>query len=110
MTQLNSIFSLGDWQFMPAVGPYIGALIILVLAIIAVRNTRARRAELAHLRRDIGKLSEGVRYLVDAEQRRFLQALKASKDKDAAPNNVGPSQQPSDSGSIVTLIPQRDDK
>jgi hypothetical protein len=51
-----------------------------VLVFVAARKVRARQTELARLRADVNRLSDDVKYLMNAEQRRFLMELKSPQD------------------------------
>lgn len=103
------MFESGDWQFIFQVGVCLGAIIIIVLLIAAIRDARARRAEMAALQGNIRKLSEDMKYLVDAEQRRFLQALKSpKKPRRRQSKAAGFDEQPNEGGSVLTLVPQRE--
>jgi hypothetical protein len=66
-------------------------LVILVVALSAITavvglatfiQVQACRAEYARLREGLNRLSEDVKHLMVAEQRRFLKELKTSKEKD----------------------------
>ena len=68
-------------------------LAILVVALSAITTVvglatfiqvQACRAEYARLREGLNRLSEDVKHLMVAEQRRFLKELKSSKEKDAS--------------------------
>ena len=102
--------TLDDWQFMVAIGFGLGALIILLVGIAAaVRSGRARRAEFARLREDIRQLLGDVKYLVNAEERRFLQQLRSSKDENQVAKNGSPEAGARQTRSAtVTLIPGGD--
>ena len=67
-------------------------LAILVVALSAITavvglatfiQVQACRAEYARLREGLNRLSEDVKHLMVAEQRRFLKELKSSNEKDA---------------------------
>ena len=68
-------------------------LVILVVTLSAITTVvgvatfiqvQACRAEYARLREGLNRLSEDVKHLMVAEQRRFLKELKSSKKKDAS--------------------------
>jgi hypothetical protein len=68
-------------------------LAILVVALSAITSivglatfiqAQACRTEYARLRGGLNRLSEDVKHLLVAEQRRFLKELKSSKEKDAS--------------------------
>jgi hypothetical protein len=68
-------------------------LAILFVALLAIATAvglatfiqvQACRAEHARLREGLNRLSEDMKHLTVAEQRRFLKELKSSKEKDAS--------------------------
>jgi hypothetical protein len=71
---------LSDWRLVLFLGVFAGMTVVVVLAIVAAQKIRARRAEFARMREDIKRLSEDVKYLMNAEQRRFLMELKSPGD------------------------------
>jgi hypothetical protein len=85
-----------------------GVVIIIALAILAIRAARARRAEFAALQRDIKKLSEDTKYLVDAEHRRFLQSLRSPKNDDDESKVASSNLPPNEGDSALTLVSRRD--
>jgi len=59
---------------------------IVVLMWTALRRITVRRTEFLRLQQDLKQLSEDVKWLMAAEQRRFLKELKAPrKDSDDPP-------------------------
>jgi hypothetical protein len=85
---------LNDWQLALATAVCLGVIIILLSAI-ALRTTRISRAEFARLQKDFKQLSEDVKGLIAAEQRRFLKELKTSKkDGDEPISGSRPSNAP----------------
>lgn len=75
-------------------------LAILVVALSAITTVvglatfiqvQACRAEYALLRKGLNRLSEDVKHLMVAEQRRFLKELKSSKEKDASTTDDQPT-------------------
>lgn len=67
---------MSDWQLTLATGVYLSAAIIAISVIVIL--VRAQR-EFTRLREDVAQLSEDVKHLLNAEQRRFLQELKSFK-------------------------------
>jgi hypothetical protein len=58
-------------------------VVVIVLIWIALRRTMVSRTEFDRLQRDLKELSDDVKGLMTAEQRRFLKELKAPrKDSD----------------------------
>jgi hypothetical protein len=62
------------------------ALMLIVLIVTAFRKTRVTRKEFARLQREVKRLSDDVKELQGAEQRRFLKELKGSKADDTPPS------------------------
>jgi hypothetical protein len=68
--------TLGDWQLTFAIGVFLAAVVIAISIVIILLKVKA---EVARLREAVMRLSEDVKHLLNAEQRRFLQELKLSK-------------------------------
>jgi hypothetical protein len=68
---------LGDLQLTLETGVYLSAAIIAILAIVILVRTQR---QFTRLREDVAQLSEDVKHLLNAEQRRFLQELKSFKE------------------------------
>jgi hypothetical protein len=78
---------LGDWQLkLLAAGVYLSAAIIAISVIVILARARG---ELTRLRGDVARLSEDVKHLLNAEQRRFLQELKSSKNDRKEGSDIG---------------------
>jgi peptidoglycan hydrolase CwlO-like protein len=79
---------MGDWPLNDSqmVTAAIFGLMLVVLIVIAFRKTRVTRKEFARLQKDVKRLSDDVRELQMAEQRRFLKELKTSKADDKPPS------------------------
>jgi hypothetical protein len=75
----------GDWQLEVAVGFL--SLLIAVLVLGALRKIFVTRAEFASLQRKFEKLSDDVKGLLRAEERRFMTELKAPKKEGDEPPN-----------------------
>ena len=61
-----------------------------ITAVIGVRDVHSNtsvRVEYARLREGLDRLSEDIKHLMVAEQRRFLKELKSSKDEGASTAN-----------------------
>jgi cytoskeletal protein RodZ len=96
---------MGDWpgndfQLVTAV---ILGLLLVVLIVTALQRARVTRKEFAKLRKDVKQLSDDVKALQVAEQRRFIKELRTAKDdediqssgpKSAASANASPSALP----------------
>ena len=67
---------MSDWQLTLATGVYLSAAIIAIWVIVMLVRARG---EFTRLREDVAQLSEDVKHLLNAEQRRFLQELKSFK-------------------------------
>jgi hypothetical protein len=81
---------LGDWQLTLAASGYLGIAVVVLLAVATFigfatfLKVRVIRIESARLREEVRQLSEDVKHLVNAEQRRFLKELLSSTDEDAS--------------------------
>jgi hypothetical protein len=80
------------WQLTLATGVYSGSVILaicsVILAVLGVRThgkATAHLVEFAHLREDVKQLSDGVKQVLAAEERRFLKELKSFKIKEDEP-------------------------
>jgi uncharacterized membrane protein (DUF106 family) len=71
-----SDWPLGDSQFVTAT---ILGIMLVVLIATAFRKVRVTRKEFARLREDVKQLSEGMKELQAAEQRRFIKELNAAE-------------------------------
>ena len=60
---------------------FVGGLILLGI-VIAIRRSLVSRREFARLQADVRQLSEDVKGLLTAEQRRFIKELNAAKKED----------------------------
>jgi hypothetical protein len=69
---------LNDSQLALAAAVGLG-VVVITLIVMALRTASISRAEFARLQRDIKQLSEEVKALLAAEQRRFLKELKVSE-------------------------------
>jgi len=72
-------------------GAYVGIAIIVVLAIVILLKARVRWGELAHMREDMAQLSEDVKHLMIAEQRRILMELNSPQNKKSPKNEKNES-------------------
>ena len=73
-----------DWQL--ALTTVCLSLIIIAFVIVALRRTFVTQAEFARLQRKFEQVSEDVKRLLRAEERRFMNELKApKKDGDEPP-------------------------
>jgi Tfp pilus assembly protein PilN len=77
---------LGDLQLTLETGVYLSAAIIAILAIVILVRTQR---QFTRLREDVAQLSEDVKHLLNAEQRRFLQELKSFKEDRKARSDTG---------------------
>jgi hypothetical protein len=75
-----------DWQLAATIVCLI--LIVLALILSALRRIFVTRAEFARLQGKFEKQSDGVNGLLRAEERRFINELKASKNDDEPPNTA----------------------
>jgi hypothetical protein len=80
------------WQLTLATGVYLGSVILaicgVIVAVLAIRihgRATAHLVEFVHLREDLKELSDGVKQLLVAEERRFLKELKSFKIKEEEP-------------------------
>ena len=77
---------LGDWPL--ALGDYLDIAIVALSGIATVvgfasfLQVRVCRVECARLREKVGRLSEDVKHLVNAEQRRFLKQLQTPQNEE----------------------------
>jgi hypothetical protein len=78
--QRDEEVGLSDWRAMLYVAVVACMTVAAVLVFVAARKVRARQTELARLRADVNRLSDDVKYLMNAEQRRFLMELKSPQD------------------------------
>jgi peptidoglycan hydrolase CwlO-like protein len=83
-----SDWPLNDSQLATAV--FLG-LMLIVLTVTVFRKARVSRKEFARLQKDVKRLSDDVKELQVAEQRRFLKELKASKADDTPPSTASQS-------------------
>jgi biopolymer transport protein ExbB/TolQ len=80
------------WHLTLATGVYLGSVILavcsVILAMLGIRThgkAKVHLAEFAQLRDDVRQLSDDVKQLLYAEERRFLKELTSSKPKEADP-------------------------
>ena len=78
-------------------------LILIVLIVAAFRKVRVIRKEFAGLKFDIRRLSDEVRELRAAEQRRFLKELKVSRRRTKISPSIAPESSVSASPSPSSL-------
>ncbi len=79
-------WGLGDSQFVLAsVLCFVGGLILLGI-VIAIRRTLVSRREFGRLQADVRRLSEDVKGLLAAEQRRFIKELNTAKKQEGGPS------------------------
>jgi hypothetical protein len=87
-TRGREIAFLGDWQL--TLGDYLSIIIALLviaafLGLATFFQVRFSRSECARLRKEVGRLSEDIKHLVNAEQRRFLKELNSpQKEEDSS--------------------------
>jgi type III secretory pathway component EscU len=74
-----------DFQLVTAV---IVGLLLIVLIVTAFQRARVTRKEFVRLKKDVKQLSEEVKTLQLAEQRRFIRELRTSKEDDEIPSSV----------------------
>jgi hypothetical protein len=78
---------LGDWQL--TLGDYLSTIIALLviaafIGLATFFQVTFSRIECARLRKEVGRLSEKVKHLVNAEQKRFLKELNPQKEEDSS--------------------------
>ena len=84
-----------NWQLTLATGVYLGSVILaicgVIVAVLGMRihgKASAHLVEFVHLREDVKHVSDGVKQLLAAEERRFLKELKSFKMKEDEPRRV----------------------
>jgi hypothetical protein len=82
-----SDWPLNDANLLPLV---LSCFAVIIVGLIAHALTRVRRAEFARLQNEVEKLSESVRALQGAEERRFLVELKSNNEVAASATKVAP--------------------
>jgi len=95
---------MGDWpgndfQLVTAV---ILGLLLVVLVVTALQRARVTRKEFAKLRKDVKQLSDDVKVLEVAEQRRFIKELRIAKDDDEIASS-GPKSANASSSALRTV-------